>query len=180
MPSLVRGEDVWIASIEGSSLLVREGRRGTMGTTKSENLGNPLAAQQVLSKMVMLQRKRGFTDAPEGQELLVTEERWAEIQAKRAEKKIASAASNPELEKKILENPDDLEAFLVYADWLQQQNDPRGEWIAIWMQMEKKPTPELERRAMEIAAAHEHLLLGPLSAFGKKEHSEPAFDMSWK
>jgi uncharacterized protein (TIGR02996 family) len=34
---------------------------------------------------------------------------------------------NLELERLILARPDDAEPFLVYADWLQQEGDPRGE-----------------------------------------------------
>ncbi len=161
-------------------LLVREGKRGTVGVVKSEQLSNVLAAQQVLAKMVMLQRKRGYVDAPEGQELLVTEERFAEISAKRAEKKLAGAVRNPDLETKLMADPSSLENFLVYADWLQTKNDPRGEWIAVQCAREKKSTPELERREKEIVVAHGDLLLGPLAAFGTKEGSETALEMSWK
>ncbi|HEY0251199.1 MAG TPA: TIGR02996 domain-containing protein, partial [Kofleriaceae bacterium] len=40
-------------------------------------------------------------------------------------------ATNPELEHAIETNPDDKQAYSVYADWLQTQNDPRGELIAL-------------------------------------------------
>lgn len=35
------------------------------------------------------------------------------------------------LEAAIIENPDDPAGYLVYADWLQQQGDPRGELIVL-------------------------------------------------
>lgn len=40
-------------------------------------------------------------------------------------------AVNPELERRVLEQPDDLGARVVYADWLQQQGDPRGTYAAL-------------------------------------------------
>jgi uncharacterized protein (TIGR02996 family) len=41
----------------------------------------------------------------------------------------SSAHRNAELEAAIYANPDDDAAYLVYADWLQQQGDPLGELI---------------------------------------------------
>ena len=43
----------------------------------------------------------------------------------------ATTASNPELEAAILEAPDNVDAYLVYGDWLQAQGDPRGELMAL-------------------------------------------------
>ncbi|AGC44675.1 WGR domain-containing protein [Myxococcus stipitatus DSM 14675] len=43
----------------------------------------------------------------------------------------SKAASNPELEAAILQDPDAVDAYLVYGDWLQAQGDPRGELIAL-------------------------------------------------
>lgn len=37
---------------------------------------------------------------------------------------------NPELERAILEQPDDAERWSVYADWLQERGDPLGERLA--------------------------------------------------
>lgn len=42
-----------------------------------------------------------------------------------------AAPRNPALEQVILENPDDKGGYLVYADWLTQQGDPRGELIVV-------------------------------------------------
>src|SRR5258707_11757256 len=39
------------------------------------------------------------------------------------------AMRNPELEQVILAAPDDPAGYLVYADWLQANGDPRGELI---------------------------------------------------
>src|SRR5688500_18514450 len=38
---------------------------------------------------------------------------------------------NLALEEAIAQDPDDEEAYLVYADWLAERGDPRGELIAV-------------------------------------------------
>jgi uncharacterized protein (TIGR02996 family) len=40
-------------------------------------------------------------------------------------------ARNPELEAALLADPELVPSWLVYGDWLQQQNDPRGTYIAL-------------------------------------------------
>lgn len=62
---------------------------------------------------------------------------------------------NADLEAKLIEDPSDVDAHLVYADWLQARGDRRGEWIV--MQHQNK---EEEARAFLIE--HEAELLGPL------------------
>lgn len=57
------------------------------------------------------------------------------------------APRNPALEKVILDNPDDKGGYLVYADWLTQQGDPRGELIVV------QSAGKTEREA-ELLAAH--------------------------
>lgn len=57
------------------------------------------------------------------------------------------APRNPALERVILDNPEDKGGYLVYADWLTQQGDPRGELIVV--QSEGKTD-----REAELLAAH--------------------------
>jgi uncharacterized protein (TIGR02996 family) len=52
------------------------------------------------------------------------------------------APRNAALERVILDNPDDKAGYLVYADWLTQQGDPRGELIVV--QSEGKADREAE------------------------------------
>lgn len=68
----------------------------------------------------------------------------------------------------IVASPDDDAPRLVYADWLQGQNDPRGEFIQLQCQLAAAPDDE-RRRAMRIAEnkllkAHEAGWLDPLRA----------------
>lgn len=65
------------------------------------------------------------------------------------------------LEAQIAAAPDDEQGYLVYADWLQQQGDPRGAWIAL------HTTKGLAARAAigAFLAQHRAALLGPLAPY---------------
>jgi len=52
----------------------------------------------------------------------------------------------------ILDDPQDTQARLVYADWLTEQGDPRGELITI--QCAKKRTPAMTKREQELLKKH--------------------------
>ena len=72
-------------------------------------------------------------------------------------------ATNPELEAAIENDPGDEDAYLVYADWLQTQGDPRGELIAVQAAARRDPTDaELAKRVGELLARHDAVLLGEL------------------
>src|SRR5258707_9155656 len=62
-----------------------------------------------------------------------------------------------ELEAKLIENPKDREARVVYADFLQTAGDPRGELIML----QYKEPEEVEA----FFEAHEEALLGPLARY---------------
>lgn len=65
-------------------------------------------------------------------------------------------ARNPDLEAAITANPLDRDPYLVLADWLQQQGDPRGELMSL--QLAGK-----EEEAVALLATHEDYFLGPLA-----------------
>jgi uncharacterized protein (TIGR02996 family) len=54
----------------------------------------------------------------------------------------------------ILEQPDDDARKLVYADWLEEQGDPRGEYLRLMMKLrqERVVTPEQRQRHNELSA----------------------------
>src|SRR5690242_13390168 len=57
-------------------------------------------------------------------------------------------------------DPDDLAPYLVLADWLQQQGDPRGELIAIQCARETADMPELAANEQALFDAHLAAWLG--------------------
>src|SRR5262245_45314630 len=58
--------------------------------------------------------------------------------------------------KAILASPEDDTLRLVYADWLEEHDDPRGEFIRV--QSELARLPEHEERRAELAAREQSLL----------------------
>src|SRR5688572_21924126 len=73
---------------------------------------------------------------------------------------------NRELEDQIAEDPLAVEPYLVYADWLQAQGDPRGELIAVQHAEQLATTPaelrDLRARRDELVTRHRGHLLGPV------------------
>jgi uncharacterized protein (TIGR02996 family) len=71
--------------------------------------------------------------------------------------------TSAELEAIIEANPDDVDAYHVYSDWLQSQGDPRGEWIALQAAAHRDPDDKkLEQRAGRYFDKHADALLGSL------------------
>src|SRR5262245_35830763 len=69
----------------------------------------------------------------------------------------------------IADHPDDDGPRLVYADWLDERGDPRGEFIRTQCEAERLPEfddrrADLEARADDLLAAHEADWLGPAAA----------------
>src|SRR5207245_10870265 len=67
----------------------------------------------------------------------------------------------------IIEEPGDVGLRLIYADWLEERGDPRGEFIRVQCQLEEveEDDPrlaELQARQRELLAAHEGEWLGEL------------------
>ena len=67
-----------------------------------------------------------------------------------------------ELEAAILADPEAVAPYSVYADWLEQQGDPRGELIHVQLARENDPDPALVEREGELLAEHANRWLGGL------------------
>jgi uncharacterized protein (TIGR02996 family) len=77
-------------------------------------------------------------------------------------------------------DPDDLATYSAYADWLQERDDPRGEFIAVQLALEDASRSGDERDALkareaELLAAHEREWLGELAPhfLDRDEHAGP-------
>lgn len=71
-------------------------------------------------------------------------------------------------ERAILENPDDVAGYAAYADWLQEQGDPRGEFIQVQLALEDEKKPAAQRKKLRareksLLKAHEREWLGDLA-----------------
>src|SRR5215471_18789081 len=73
------------------------------------------------------------------------------------------------LEQAILADPDDRAAHMAYADYLDEQGDPRGELIQVQLAPEDPALPAGERKKLQarekkLLRAHRREWLGPLLA----------------
>jgi uncharacterized protein (TIGR02996 family) len=67
----------------------------------------------------------------------------------------APSLRSPELESAIRAAPEDVDRYLVYADWLERHGDPRGGWIARHVDLMRDPS-STERLATLEAWLAEH------------------------
>lgn len=73
----------------------------------------------------------------------------------------------------ILEDPDDLTGYLVYADWMEEQGEPQAELIRVQCQMEmiERTSPEmgdLQNHERRLLAEHRDAWLGDIAQYFKK------------
>jgi uncharacterized protein (TIGR02996 family) len=105
----------WEITLDGASHTVRFGKIGTGGQTSKKSFKNPGAARADHDKLVAEKTKKGYQlvrgSAPAGP--------------------VVKHARNDKLEAAIEKDPDSADAYLVYADWLQGESDPRGELIVM-------------------------------------------------
>lgn len=86
--------------------------------------------------------------------------------------------TDAELVRAIVENPDEDSAYLVYADWLMAQSDPRGELIVLQHdadEADRARKATLKRAAKALLDRHAARFLGPLADF---KHG--TFDITWR
>jgi uncharacterized protein (TIGR02996 family) len=133
----------WEVWVDGVTMYTRSGKVGSNGQTKLKKLGSSKEVAAELERVVKEKTKQGFV------ENVATE-------AAAAPAAIAEHR-NPTLEKAILANPEDADAYSVYGDWLHEQGDPRGELIALMLANKGKA-------AQALLEKHAAYFLGPLAA----------------
>lgn len=93
---------------------------------------------------------------------------------------VAAGAKHPALLAAVLAQPDDIDARLVYADWLVEQGDPRGDFIHVQCALGRplvnasgrawaRPTfagdpKELEQRERKLLSLHQKAWVAPFRA----------------
>ncbi|MFT3698903.1 MAG: WGR domain-containing protein [Kofleriaceae bacterium] len=148
----------WDIKLDGKSFTTTYGKIGSNGQTTIKKFATPAAAQKEHDKLIAEKTKKGYS--------LVGGKAAAEPETKKTKKSAAAEgqakgdARNPELEKAILANPYDREAYTIFADWLQEQGDPRGELISLQL-------GNRDAAAKKLIASNEDYFLGPLAAHQK-------------
>ena len=105
----------WQIRRDENAFTVTFGKVGTAGQSKTKTFRDRYAANDAFDKLIDEKKQKGYR-------LVV---------AGAAAAPSGPVARNPELEQQILANPSDEDGLMVYADWLQQQGDVRGELAAL-------------------------------------------------
>jgi uncharacterized protein (TIGR02996 family) len=100
----------WEAEVSGNTVCY--GKIGTAGKAETKVFTSEVAAQAEADKLIREKTKKGYQ----------------EVAAAVAQ---AGAQDGKELEQAIWDSPDDDSVWQVYADWLQQQGNPLGEYISL-------------------------------------------------
>ena len=153
----------WEIALADTSFTTTFGKIGAAGQTTIKKFGSAADAQKEHDKLVAEKVKKGYK--PVGGK--AAKKVATPVKAEKPAKGKAAAsdgtklnARNAELEKAILANPNDRDAYTVYADWLMEQGDPRGELISL--QLGNK-----EGQAKKLLEKHQDYFLGPLAEHQK-------------
>lgn len=129
-----RSYKFWEVSVDDLSVNTRYGRIGTRGRSQSKIFDSAEAAQAHADKEAAKKKKAGYVELVKQEVKRKTnEELWNELKP-----------HEPFLES-ILESPDDIDQYLVYADWLLECGDPRGQFILSQLAAKDSQTPMWEQ-----------------------------------
>jgi uncharacterized protein (TIGR02996 family) len=113
----------WEIEISGNAVTTTWGKIGTDGQSKEKPFADAAAAKKEYDKLIKEKTGKGYELAGDG------DDEGDDEEGDEGEG-LGKVASNPGLEAAILRNPGDVAAWQVYGDFLQQEGDKRGEFIA--------------------------------------------------
>jgi uncharacterized protein (TIGR02996 family) len=168
----------WNIELHGDSFTVTFGRQGTAGQTKTKKCKDEAAAEKEHDKLIKEKLGKGY-------------EETTRAAAAPAAAPSPATPLQEALEQALMENPDDLASHMAYADYLQEQNDPRGEFIQVQLALEDesktaKERKELQKREKKLLDKHEEEWLGELAPFllapkpKKGSYGEPTYQHQFR
>jgi uncharacterized protein (TIGR02996 family) len=121
----------WNIDLQGNSFTITYGRIGTAGQTQTKKFPSAAAAQKEHDKLIKEKLAKGYrettpTAAASG-----------------------GASLREALEAAILDNAEDIATYMAYADYLQEQGDPRGEFIQVQLALEDESKSAEERKKLQ-------------------------------
>jgi uncharacterized protein (TIGR02996 family) len=149
----------WNIEVSGSSFTVTYGKVGASGQTQTKDFASDEKAQAEADKLIREKLKKGYVE---------TTPRAAISTAEAFERALAA-------------DPRDLTAASMYADYLVEQNDPRGEFMQVQIALEDESLSaaarkKLHSRERELLKKHERDWLGPLAAVTVDAEKVPFWD----
>ncbi|MEJ7603595.1 MAG: TIGR02996 domain-containing protein [Kofleriaceae bacterium] len=153
MPRFETESQFWEITRAGASITTRTGKLANRGRTATKLYPSIAEAARAYDDLVVDRRTAGFTRVDEQPDVAVIAGRAREAE---------------DLEAAIDDDPTDPAAYLVYADALQREGDPRGELITLQIAAEREAAAKATRSvagpaAGKLLAAQVGSLLGPLA-----------------
>jgi uncharacterized protein (TIGR02996 family) len=161
-----RSHKFWNIERTGNAFTVTFGRIGSKGRSQTKEFPSEEGARAAADKLIAEKLAKGYRET-------------------------TPATPAPSLreafERAILDEPDDPAGYAAYADWLQEQGDPRGEFLHVQLALEDESRPASERRALqarerELLDRHERAWLGGLAAhlLDRDRASAPLVEYRWR
>ncbi|MEO8703331.1 MAG: WGR domain-containing protein [Kofleriaceae bacterium] len=163
----------WQIELDGSSFTTTHGKIGTPGSFLTKDWPDDASAKKEYDKLVAQKTKKGYVLVGGSSAPKKSAAKAPVVKAAKPEKFTKSAtgaggAFNAQLAKQIDANPDDDGARAVYADWLQAQNDPRGELAVIQERLRASPKDKAMLSAEKKLLKDPAILDGGLATFMRK------------
>ena len=138
----------WNIDVTGTSFTVTYGKIGTAGQTQIKDWPTAEKAQSEAEKLVREKTGKGYTETTPQ----------------------ASSSDSEAFEKTLIAHPDDNAAWSAYADYLTEQNNPRGEFMQVQLALEDETLTKPQRAALTkkeaaLLKTHQEEWLGPLAPF---------------
>lgn len=159
----------WSIEVSGNRVTTKFGRIGSKGRSMEKQFGDADEATKYVLRKIDEKNREGYEEVKKTKvERKTNEQLWEELK------------SHEPFIRSIVDSPDSLEPLHVYADWLMERGDVRGEFIQCQIKLQDYSTPlreleGLEKEAAEIQAANWHDWLGPLSPFFKSSNNQLQF-----
>src|SRR2546423_6853805 len=144
----------WQAELAGKRLIVTFGKLGGDGQTQKKTYKDEWAAKSDREEQLFAKLRKGYAYPPPPPPEPVR------------------PAHNAELEQQLVKDASD-ETLAVYADWLQEQGDVRGELAVLQQRLAKKPNDKaLGKAEQKLRWDYRGYFYGPLAAFVRDERKK--------
>ena len=142
----------WTIDVTGTAFTVTYGKIGTAGQTQIKEWPTAEKAQSEAEKLVREKTGKGYTETTPQ----------------------AGSSDSEAFEKTLIAYPDDTAAWSAYADYLMEQNNPRGEFMQVQLALEDETLTKPQRAALTnkeaaLLKTHQEEWLGPLAPFLQKQ-----------
>ncbi len=135
----------WEIEQNGKKLEIRYGKVGSEGQKLVKKLGSNMLANSEYNKLIKAKKKKGYTKAK-----------------KKPSAPIPTFPRDPKQESEIEKSSRDVDQYLVYADWLESQGDPRGQLIEVQARLLEEPDDKaLKNLERSLFKKHTEHFFGP-------------------